>query len=121
MEAERKSPVWEKLGFSWKTTVILPGVIELASALCFPFFCSLPHQLQDVHLLQSVGGWTRRPVLAPCLRGAILLQSFSRRKPETQSSPQARSSLYEQLVWEHQLGLPLYLWAARALEEVASK
>ncbi|XP_045680451.1 CST complex subunit CTC1 isoform X2 [Phyllostomus hastatus] len=79
-------------------------------------------ELQDVHLLQSVGGGTRRPVLAPCLRGAVLLRSFSRQKPETQSSPQVwGASLYEQLVWEHQLGLPLYLWATKALEELVCK
>ncbi|XP_008059321.1 CST complex subunit CTC1 [Carlito syrichta] len=79
-------------------------------------------ELQDVHLLQSVGGGTRRPVLAPCLRGAVLLQGYSRQKPETQSSHQAHgASLYEQLVWERQLGLPLYLWAAKALEELACK
>ncbi|KAM5214984.1 CST complex subunit CTC1 isoform 1-T1 [Hipposideros larvatus] len=78
-------------------------------------------EIQDVHLLQSVGGWARRPVLAPCLRGAVLLRSFSPRKPETQSSSQAQSSLYEHLVWERQLGLPLYLWATKALEELASK
>ncbi|XP_035155873.1 CST complex subunit CTC1 isoform X1 [Callithrix jacchus] len=79
-------------------------------------------ELQDVHLLQSVGGGTRRPVLAPCLRGAVLLQRFSCQKPGTHSSRQAYgASLYEQLVWEHQLGLPLYLWATKALEELACK
>ncbi|KAL0596906.1 CST complex subunit CTC1 [Plecturocebus cupreus] len=79
-------------------------------------------ELQDVHLLQSVGGGTRRPVLAPCLRGAVLLQRFSRQKPGTYSSRQAYgASLYEQLVWERQLGLPLYLWATKALEELACK
>ncbi|XP_037020872.2 CST complex subunit CTC1 isoform X2 [Artibeus jamaicensis] len=79
-------------------------------------------ELQDVHLLQSVGGGTRRPVLAPCLRGAILLRGFSRQKPETQSSPQVwGASLYEQLIWGHQLGLPLYLWATKALEELVCK
>ncbi|XP_024420606.2 CST complex subunit CTC1 isoform X2 [Desmodus rotundus] len=79
-------------------------------------------ELQDVHLLQSVGGGTRRPVLAPCLRGAVLLRGFSRQKPETQSSPQVwGASLYEQLVWERQLGLPLYLWTTKALEELVCK
>ncbi|TEA35284.1 hypothetical protein DBR06_SOUSAS2810164 [Sousa chinensis] len=79
-------------------------------------------ELQDVHLLQSMGGGTRRPMLAPCLRGAVLLQGFSRLMPETQSSHRAPgASLYEQLVWEHQLGLPLYLWASKALEELACK
>ncbi|XP_054431665.1 CST complex subunit CTC1 [Pteronotus mesoamericanus] len=79
-------------------------------------------ELQDVHLLQSVGGGTQRPVLAPCLRGAVLLRGFSRQKPETQSSPQVwGASLYEQLVWERQLGLPLYLWAIKTLEELACK
>ncbi|XP_054173317.1 CST complex subunit CTC1 isoform X6 [Homo sapiens] len=82
----------------------------------------LSYSLQDVHLLQSVGGGTRRPVLAPCLRGAVLLQSFSRQKPGAHSSRQAYgASLYEQLVWERQLGLPLYLWATKALEELACK
>nr|XP_058139497.1 CST complex subunit CTC1 isoform X2 [Dasypus novemcinctus] len=79
-------------------------------------------ELQDVHLLQSVGGGTSRPVLASCLRGAVLLRGFSRRKPETQSPQQAHgASLYEQLVWERQLGLPLYLWTAKALAELACK
>lgn len=88
--------------------------------LCFTF--SAFPQLQDVHLLQSVGGGTRRPVLAACLRGAVLLRGFSRQKPETQSSLQAwGASLYEQLVWERQLGLPLYLWVTKALEELACK
>ncbi|XP_066220924.1 CST complex subunit CTC1 isoform X1 [Saccopteryx leptura] len=79
-------------------------------------------ELQDVHLLQSVGGGATRPMLAPCLRGAVLLRGFSPRKPETQSSLQALgASLYEQLIWEQQLGLPLYLWATKALEELARK
>ncbi|XP_073090945.1 CST complex subunit CTC1 isoform X2 [Manis javanica] len=79
-------------------------------------------ELQDVHLLQSVGGATRRPVLAPCLRGAVLLRGFSRQKPETQvSHPTQGAFLYEQLVWERQLGLPLYLWVTKALEELACK
>ncbi|KAM9210725.1 CST complex subunit CTC1 isoform 1-T1 [Dugong dugon] len=79
-------------------------------------------ELQDVHLLQSVGGGTKRPVLAPCLGGAVLVRGFSHQKPKTQSSHQAHgASLYEQLVWERQLGLPLYLWASKALEELACK
>ncbi|KAG8507068.1 CST complex subunit CTC1, partial [Galemys pyrenaicus] len=79
-------------------------------------------ELQDVHLLQSLGGGTTRPVLAPCFRGAVLLQDFSHQKPETQSSHQVHgASLYKQLSWERQLGLPLYLWATRALEELACK
>ncbi|KAM6163723.1 CST complex subunit CTC1 [Rhynchocyon petersi] len=79
-------------------------------------------ELQDVHLLQSVGGGTKRPVLAVCLGGAILVRGFSRLKPRTQSSHQAHgASLYKQLVWERQLGLPLYLWATKALEELACK
>ncbi|DAA18785.1 TPA: Uncharacterized protein C17orf68 (HBV DNAPTP1-transactivated protein B)-like protein [Bos taurus] len=79
-------------------------------------------ELQDVHLLQSVGGGTRRPILAPCLRGAVLLRGFSHQVPETQFSHQVpQASLYEQLVWEHQLGLPIYLWATKALEDLACK
>ncbi|XP_057572891.1 CST complex subunit CTC1 [Hippopotamus amphibius kiboko] len=79
-------------------------------------------ELQDVHLLQLMGGGTKRPMLAPCLRGAVLLRGFSCQMPETQSSHRAPgASLYEQLVWEHQLGLPLYLWATKALEELACK
>ncbi|XP_065766151.1 CST complex subunit CTC1 isoform X1 [Muntiacus reevesi] len=79
-------------------------------------------ELQDVHLLQSVGGGTRRPILAPCLRGAVLLRGFSHQVPETQSSHQvSQGSLYEQLVWEHQLGLPVYLWATKALKDLACK
>uniref|UniRef100_A0A3Q1MM79 CST complex subunit CTC1 n=1 Tax=Bos taurus TaxID=9913 RepID=A0A3Q1MM79_BOVIN len=79
-------------------------------------------ELQDVHLLQSVGGGTRRPILAPCLRGAVLLRGFSHQVPEIQFSHQVpQASLYEQLVWEHQLGLPIYLWATKALEDLACK
>uniref|UniRef100_A0A8D1DEP4 CST complex subunit CTC1 n=1 Tax=Sus scrofa TaxID=9823 RepID=A0A8D1DEP4_PIG len=79
-------------------------------------------ELQDVHLLQSLGGGLRRPVLASCLRGAVLLRRFSCQMPETQSSHRAQgASLYEQLVWEHQLGLPLYLWATTALTDLACK
>ncbi|KAI4556817.1 hypothetical protein MJT46_020004, partial [Ovis ammon polii x Ovis aries] len=79
-------------------------------------------ELQDVHLLQSVGGGTRRPILAPCLRGAVLLRGFSHQVPETHFSHQVpQASLYEQLVWEHQLGLPIYLWATKALEDLACK
>uniref|UniRef100_A0A673VIV6 CST complex subunit CTC1 n=2 Tax=Suricata suricatta TaxID=37032 RepID=A0A673VIV6_SURSU len=79
-------------------------------------------ELQDVHLLQSVGGGMTRPVLAPCLHGAVLLRGFSCQKPETPLFHQAQgASLYEQLVWERQLGLPLYLWATKALEELACK
>ncbi|XP_049622071.1 CST complex subunit CTC1 [Suncus etruscus] len=79
-------------------------------------------ELQDVHLLQSLGGGTTGPVLASCLRGAILLRGFSHRKPEIQSSYQAYgSSLYKQLLWERQLGLPLYLWAVTALKELTCK
>ncbi|EHB04517.1 hypothetical protein GW7_13858 [Heterocephalus glaber] len=79
-------------------------------------------ELQDVHLLQSVGGGTTRPVLASCLRGAILLRSFSCQKPGTQSSHQVHeATLYEQLIWKRQLGLPLYLWAIRALVELVCK
>lgn len=104
----------------WKTAVNCGGVIESPSPLLLHLFC-FP-QLQDVHLLQSMGGGTRRPVLAACLRGAVLLRGFSRQKPETKSSLQAwGASLYEQLVWERQLGLPLFLWVAKALEELACK
>ncbi|XP_037348233.1 CST complex subunit CTC1 isoform X2 [Talpa occidentalis] len=79
-------------------------------------------ELQDVHLLQSLGGGITRPVLAPCFRGAVLLRAFSHQKPETQSCHQGHgASLYKQLSWEHQLGLPLYLWATKALEELTCK
>lgn len=84
--------------------------------LCFSVL-----QLRDVHLLQAVGEGTR-PVLALCLHGTVLLQSFSCLKPETLSSFKVHgASLYEQLVWECQLGLPLYLWATKALKELANK
>ncbi|XP_077022029.1 CST complex subunit CTC1 isoform X2 [Tamandua tetradactyla] len=106
----------------------LDGQLELC--LAYQQYCGLRRvvrpgvslELQDVHLLQSVGGGARRPVLASCLRGAVLLRGFSRQKPKTQSSHQAHgASLYEQLVWERHLGLPLYLWTAKALEELACK
>ncbi|CAO2643726.1 CST complex subunit CTC1 [Lemmus lemmus] len=79
-------------------------------------------ELRDVHLLQAVGGVTTRPVLALCLHGTVLLQSFSCLKPETLPSFKVHgASLYEQLVWEYQLGLPLYLWATKALKDLAGK
>ncbi|KAM4843730.1 CST complex subunit CTC1 isoform 2-T2 [Thomomys bottae] len=79
-------------------------------------------ELQDVHLLQSVGGGTARPVLAPCLRGAVLLRRFSCQKPGTRPSLHFHGdSLYTQLVWEKQIGLPLYLWTTKLLEELACK
>ncbi|XP_005002150.1 CST complex subunit CTC1 isoform X2 [Cavia porcellus] len=79
-------------------------------------------ELRDVHLLQLLGGGTERPVLAPCLHGAVLLRAFSCQKPGAQSSHQVHGApLYEQLIWKHQLGLPLYLWASRALVELACK
>ncbi|MBW03908.1 CST complex subunit CTC1, partial [Eschrichtius robustus] len=56
------------------------------------------------------------------VRPGVRLEGFSPLMPETQSSHRAPgASLYEQLVWEHQLGLPLYLWATKALEELACK
>uniref|UniRef100_A0A8C0YWR1 CST complex subunit CTC1 n=1 Tax=Canis lupus familiaris TaxID=9615 RepID=A0A8C0YWR1_CANLF len=126
------------LSYTGKVTSVLSqpaGLYEvdgqLALCLAYQQFHSLRKVVRpgvslevapDVHLLQSVGGGTRRPVLAPCLHGAILLRGFSCQKPETQSFYQAQgASLYEQLVWERQLGLPLYLWATKALEELASK
>ncbi|XP_040856733.1 CST complex subunit CTC1 [Ochotona curzoniae] len=79
-------------------------------------------KLLDVHLLQSVGGGTKIPVLAPCFHGAVVVRGFSPQKPSTQSAYQAYgASLYEQLIWERQLSLPLYLWASKALEELACK
>ncbi|XP_007606426.1 CST complex subunit CTC1 isoform X1 [Cricetulus griseus] len=79
-------------------------------------------ELRDVHLLQSVGGGTTKPVLALCLHGTVLLQSFSCLKPETLPSYKVHgASLYEQLVWERQLGLPLYLWATKTLNELSRK
>ncbi|XP_051036266.1 CST complex subunit CTC1 isoform X2 [Phodopus roborovskii] len=79
-------------------------------------------ELRDVHLLQAVGGGAAKPVLALCLHGTILLQSFSRLKPEALPSYKVHgASLYKQLVWECQLGLPLYLWAVKTLKELAHK
>ncbi|XP_075417022.1 CST complex subunit CTC1 [Tenrec ecaudatus] len=79
-------------------------------------------ELSDVHLLQSVGGGTKRPVLATCLGSTVLVRGFSRQNPKVQLSRQAHgASLYMQLLWERQLGLPLYLWVTRALEELACK
>ncbi|XP_028635969.1 CST complex subunit CTC1 isoform X1 [Grammomys surdaster] len=79
-------------------------------------------ELRDVHLLQAVGGGTTKPVLALCLHGTVRLQGFSCLKPETLPSYKVYgASLYEQLVWKCQLGLPLYLWATKALEELVCK
>ncbi|XP_021067788.1 CST complex subunit CTC1 isoform X2 [Mus pahari] len=79
-------------------------------------------ELRDVHLLQAVGGATTKPVLALCLHGTIRLQGFSCLKPLTlPSSKVYGASLYEQLVWKCQLGLPLYLWASKTLEDLIYK
>ncbi|XP_055450386.1 CST complex subunit CTC1 isoform X1 [Psammomys obesus] len=79
-------------------------------------------ELRDVHLLRSVGGGASKPVLALCLHGTALLRRFSPLKPETLPVFKVNgSSLYEQLVWDCHLGLPLYLWATKALEELACK
>uniref|UniRef100_A0A8C5LDK7 CST complex subunit CTC1 n=1 Tax=Jaculus jaculus TaxID=51337 RepID=A0A8C5LDK7_JACJA len=79
-------------------------------------------ELRDVHLLHSVGGGTTRPVLVPCLHGTVQLRSFSHQKPEILSSHQVHGTyLYEQLVWDYQLGLPTYLWATKALEKLVCK
>ncbi|XP_055970947.1 CST complex subunit CTC1 isoform X2 [Sorex fumeus] len=79
-------------------------------------------ELRDVHLLQSVGGGTTGPVLASCFRGAVLVRGFSCRTPEIHSSQQVYgASLYEQLLWERQLGLPLYLWVVKAIKELTCK
>lgn len=79
-------------------------------------------ELRDVHLLQAVGGATTKPVLALCLHGTVRLQGFSCLKPLTlPSSKVYGASLYEQLVWKCQLGLPLYLWAAKTLEDLIYK
>ncbi|XP_007483188.1 CST complex subunit CTC1 isoform X2 [Monodelphis domestica] len=76
-------------------------------------------ELQDVHFFQSVGGV---PTLAPCLRGAVLLQGFSQQESLKQS-PHSFCGvvLHLRLLLERHMGLPLYLWTARALEEITSK
>lgn len=79
-------------------------------------------ELRDVHLLQGLGGGTTKPVLALCLHGTVRLQGFSCLKPQNLPSYKVHgASLYEQLVWKCQLGLPLYLWATKALEELVYK
>lgn len=105
--------MWDVL---WACLALLSWALSSHSHfVCFP-------QLLDVHLLQSVGGGTKIPVLAPCFHGAVVVRGFSPQKPSTQSAYQAYgASLYEQLIWERQLSLPLYLWASKALEELACK
>ncbi|XP_036624702.1 CST complex subunit CTC1 isoform X2 [Trichosurus vulpecula] len=107
------------------------GLYELDGQLCLCLaYQQLPNngrtirpgvqlELQDVHFFQSVGGV---PVLAPCLRGTILLRGFSQ-----QESPKQPPHSYHgvvvhlRLLLERHLGLPLYLWTAKALEEITSK
>ncbi|XP_038624836.1 CST complex subunit CTC1 [Tachyglossus aculeatus] len=76
-------------------------------------------ELQDVHLFQaSASGPLAKPVLAPCFRGGIWLRGFSRRGSGTRAPP---GTLHLQLLLKRGLGLPLYLWLAQALEELANK
>ncbi|XP_072497209.1 CST complex subunit CTC1 isoform X2 [Notamacropus eugenii] len=76
-------------------------------------------ELQDVHFFQSVGGV---PMLAPCLRGTVLLRDFSQQESPKQSPHSYLGVvLHLRLLLERHLGLPLYLWTAKALEEITSK
>lgn len=96
----------------------LQACATYSAYLCFSVFL----QLRDVHLLQAVGGATTKPVLALCLHGTVRLQGFSCLKPLTLPSSKVYGApLYEQLVWKCQLGLPLYLWAAKTLEDLIYK
>uniref|UniRef100_F7B8L0 CST complex subunit CTC1 n=1 Tax=Ornithorhynchus anatinus TaxID=9258 RepID=F7B8L0_ORNAN len=76
-------------------------------------------ELQDIHLFQaSASGPLSKPVLAPCFRGCVRLRGFSRLGSGTRAHP---GILHLKLLLERGLGLPLYLWLAQALEELANK
>uniref|UniRef100_A0A7N4PYD0 CST complex subunit CTC1 n=1 Tax=Sarcophilus harrisii TaxID=9305 RepID=A0A7N4PYD0_SARHA len=76
-------------------------------------------ELLDVHFFHSVDG---TPVLAPCLRGTVLLRGFSQQESPKQS-PHSFCGIvvHLRLLLERHLGLPLYLWTVKALEEITSK
>ncbi|XP_074081670.1 CST complex subunit CTC1 isoform X2 [Macrotis lagotis] len=107
------------------------GLYELDGQLCLCLaYQQLPNngrairpgvqlELQDVHFFQSVG---RAPMLAPCLRGTVWLRGFSQQESPKQS-PHSFCGvvMHLRLLLERCLGLPLYLWTAKALEEITSK
>ncbi|XP_027712983.1 CST complex subunit CTC1 isoform X2 [Vombatus ursinus] len=107
------------------------GLYELDGQLCLCLaYLQLPNngrairpgvqlELLDVHFFQSVGG---APMLAPCLRGTVLLRGFSQQSSPKQS-PHSFCGIvvHLRLLLERHLGLPLYLWTAKALEEITSK
>ncbi|KAK1331658.1 hypothetical protein QTO34_009630 [Cnephaeus nilssonii] len=60
--------------------------------------------------------------LALCLPGTVGCDGSGKLQDKKASASRFwGASLYEQLVWERQLGLPLYLWVTKALEELACK
>ncbi|XP_068960221.1 CST complex subunit CTC1 isoform X3 [Petaurus breviceps papuanus] len=107
------------------------GLYELDGQLCLCLaYQQLPNngrtvrpgvqlELQDVHFFQSVGGV---PMLVPCLRGTVLLRVFSQQESPKQSSHSyCGVVVHLRLLLERHLGLSLYLWTAKALEEITSK
>ncbi|KAM8999524.1 CST complex subunit CTC1 isoform X2 [Sarcophilus harrisii] len=107
------------------------GLYELDGQLCLCLaYQQLPNngrtirpgvqlELLDVHFFHSVDG---TPVLAPCLRGTVLLRGFSQQESPKQS-PHSFCGIvvHLRLLLERHLGLPLYLWTVKALEEITSK
>ncbi|XP_044856987.1 CST complex subunit CTC1 isoform X3 [Mauremys mutica] len=73
-------------------------------------------ELRDVHLLQKpLASFPFVVVLGACLHSIVLLKGFSRLS--TFHQPVASSgNLYMQLLFQYNLGLPLYLWLVSLLE-----
>ncbi|XP_034644129.1 CST complex subunit CTC1 isoform X1 [Trachemys scripta elegans] len=73
-------------------------------------------ELRDVHLLQKpLASFPFAVVLGACLHSIVLLKGFSRLSTFHQPVASSRN-LYMQLLFQYNLGLPLYLWLVSLLE-----
>ncbi|OPJ69380.1 CST complex subunit CTC1 isoform A [Patagioenas fasciata monilis] len=72
-------------------------------------------ELIDVHLLQKPLVSFPFIVLGACLSSTVVLKSFSRLSTPYQP-PASSGNLYLQLLFRHNLGMPLYLWLVSILE-----
>ncbi|XP_065482910.1 CST complex subunit CTC1 isoform X2 [Caloenas nicobarica] len=72
-------------------------------------------ELIDVHLLQKPLVSFPFVVLGACLSSTVVLKSFSRLSILYQP-PTSSGNLYLQLLFRHNLGMPLYLWLVSLLE-----
>ncbi|NWQ77419.1 CTC1 protein, partial [Columbina picui] len=72
-------------------------------------------ELIDVHLLQKPLVSFPFVVLGACMSSTVVLKSFSRLSTSYQP-PTSSGNLYLQLLFRHNLGMPLYLWLVSLLE-----